>query len=708
MELPFKNFFNETKANGIYICDATCESPPLNVLVSGRKLLKMYYGNHALVPQSEVRVILLGIKGSGKTSIVQRFRELEDGQKHYKKEGWTEGISINHIRCGEDGILHVWDFGGQEIMLSTHTLFLRDHCIYIIVLNARQGDEPERWLDYISQYGRNSTVFIVDNHMDEADNFRPDINKMRRMYPNLLDESSKIWEVSCEHPEAFPLNELYGQICTEAKKYLRKEIPLAWNELSVKLSDMKKSGKKVNYITHEDYSYMCLQCGIKESKEKTEVLKWLNEIGVVFTYGNEKTIGGLNEYKILRPDWVTDAIYKIINHVKVQQDNCLITHEQIRESLETGKSENHTGSCYSEFELGFILDVMRKFGLSFRFSDSNEFIPAVADNKEFKEVAEWTEDKDGVVLDMVYQISPMKLLKYQESNVNVTQFYQVIIQIVKEWRVFPRMWRTGALFSDIGGFGVLLFLQNKGRWNNELRLIIKGKPENRERAAKLQWGIMRYLRNIANDYEVDAKVLIVSSEGEHYFSIEKAFKIALNSPSFEYYDSNLDLKIDLLEDVISKVIPNMVPFWEKSFIQLQNMVREGISKTDEALIWLQKICELQMEERGFFEEIIHKMDHQDEQWFKGYAKQLYNSEELWSLCSEIQRSGDLQNIEFGKIRQKLEELLEKQPQEKSWKESVINCISLLSSIVTLGTADYGKGSEIINILKTLGRNIIKH
>lgn len=152
----------------------------------------MYYGNHALVPQSEVRVILLGIKGSGKTSIVQRFRELEDGQKHYKKEGWTEGISINHIRCGEDGILHVWDFGGQEIMLSTHTLFLRDHCIYIIVLNARQGDEPERWLDYISQYGRNSTVFIVDNHMDEADNFRPDINKMRRMYPNLLDESSKI------------------------------------------------------------------------------------------------------------------------------------------------------------------------------------------------------------------------------------------------------------------------------------------------------------------------------------------------------------------------------------------------------------------------------------------------------------------------------------------------------------------------------------
>ena len=78
----------------------------------------------------------------------------------------------------------------------------------------------------------------------------------------------------------------------------------------------------------------------------------------------------------------------------------------------------------------------------------------------------------------------------------------------------------------------MLYLKNKGRCNNELRLNKKVKPKNRERAAKLQWGIMRYLRNIANDYEVDAKVLIVSCGGDQYFSIEKAFKIALNSPSF--------------------------------------------------------------------------------------------------------------------------------------------------------------------------------
>lgn len=168
LQIPFINYFNEMRAAGIYICDATCDAPPFNVIAGGRRRLEMYYNQQKLLPQNEVRVILLGLKGSGKTSMVQRIRELKEGNCYYKKNVWTEGISINDIGCKEEGVLHIWDFGGQEIMLSTHTLFLRDHCIYIIVLNARQGDDPDRWLDYISQYGKNSTVYIVNNHMQRS------------------------------------------------------------------------------------------------------------------------------------------------------------------------------------------------------------------------------------------------------------------------------------------------------------------------------------------------------------------------------------------------------------------------------------------------------------------------------------------------------------------------------------------------------------
>ncbi len=659
-----------------------------------------------LVPQGEVRVILLGLKGSGKTSIVQRFKELEDGSNHYKKEGWTEGISINHIRCGDEGILHIWDFGGQEIMLSTHTLFLRDHCIYIIVLNARQGDEPERWLDYVSQYGRNSTVFIADNHMDEADSYRPDINKMKRMYPYLLDKDSKIWEISCEQPENYPLDKLYEEICIKAREYFKREIPLAWNELSKKLSDMKMSGKKVNYITHTDYLNICRQCGIKEQDERMEVLKWLNEIGVVFTYGNPTQIEGINEFKVLRPDWVTDAIYKIINNVKANGDKCLITHEQIRQSLVRGKSENQTGNIYSDLEIYFILEVMRKFGLSYRFSSANEFIPAVAENEEFSEVVEWIEDDENTLLDMIYQISPVKLAKYQESNVNLAQFYQVTIKIIERYGVFPRMWRTGAVFSNIHEFNVLLFLQDKGKWNNELRLIIKGDSKKLDNMAEFQWELMDYLKRISNDYTIDAKILVRSSEDGHYFSIDKAFRIGLNSSNFEYYDSKLDIKINLFEDVICKVVPNAFLCFRDNFERLQKAVQEGVQKTEEAIQYLQQISRLQIKENTIYKEICQKIQRQDEEWTRLFVQELYNSQELWNLCSDIRESKHFNSEEIKSLRKELGELLDKHPEEKGWKDRLINCVNSLAAIVTLATADYGKVSKAIELIEKIALNFI--
>lgn len=595
LNLPFKDHFNEDDTPGIYLCDFTCENPSTEIVLGGQRRLKIYYNSNEVVSQNEVRVVLLGLKGCGKTSMSQRFEEMEDGRIHYKRNNsWTQGIAITTVKTSEGGVLHIWDFGGQEIMLSTHTLFLSDNCIYVIVLNARQGDEPERWLDYVSQYGRQSSVFIVNNHMDKADMQQIDINKLHRLYPylNIITNDGKVWETSCEKPDKFPIRKLYQRILDEAKKYFEQKIPLSWKLLNSELGDMKNEGKSVNYITYEAYLESCEKCGVIVSDEQQEALNWLNDIGTIFTYGKLKSIDKMSEFKVLRPEWVTDAIYKIINNVKPDEGLCSLSHAEIRSALLSGKSENNTKSEYNNSEICFILEVMRKFSLSFNCSDSVEFIPAVAGGEEFADVAQWEQNPDDVILDVIYSLSQNDKQKAQNGSVGLANFYQVIIKIIEERKVFPHMWRSGALFQDMDNMQALLFLQNRRKWDFELRLMIKSINGEKDKkfAADFHQSVMGFLKDFAKNYKVDAKILISRMDDNYYLSVANMSKILLNNSelSGNYYIPDIDRRINIY-DVLEKVELGSREQLKEVFCLLRNDVNEGNQKSDEALHLLQQI-----------------------------------------------------------------------------------------------------------------------
>jgi internalin A len=75
-------------------------------------------------PLNEAKLILVGRGAVGKTSIVQQLVN----NKFDPNEKKTEGIQITEwplrLHGHEDVQLHVWDFGGQEIMHATHQFFL--------------------------------------------------------------------------------------------------------------------------------------------------------------------------------------------------------------------------------------------------------------------------------------------------------------------------------------------------------------------------------------------------------------------------------------------------------------------------------------------------------------------------------------------------------------------------------------------------------
>src|SRR5260221_5549812 len=66
--------------------------------------------------------------------------------------------------------LNVWDFGGQEIMHATHQFFLTKRSLYLLVLNAREGEQDtnvEYWLQLIESFGGDSPVLVIINKVKD-------------------------------------------------------------------------------------------------------------------------------------------------------------------------------------------------------------------------------------------------------------------------------------------------------------------------------------------------------------------------------------------------------------------------------------------------------------------------------------------------------------------------------------------------------------
>ena len=147
-------------------------------------------------PLNEAKLILVGQGGVGKTSLVKRLL----GQGFDEAENQTEGINIEtwslDVNRPQQGVvpitLNIWDFGGQEIMHATHQFFLTKRSLYLLVLDARQGEDEGRveyWLALINSFAPDAPVLIVIN---KSDQHHLDINRrgLQEKYPAIKGSSA--------------------------------------------------------------------------------------------------------------------------------------------------------------------------------------------------------------------------------------------------------------------------------------------------------------------------------------------------------------------------------------------------------------------------------------------------------------------------------------------------------------------------------------
>jgi internalin A len=325
-------------------------------------------------PLNEAKLILEGRSAVGKTSIVQQF---VDG-RFDPNEKKTEGIQITEwllrLHGHEDVQLHVWDFGGQEIMHATHQFFLTQRSLYLLVLNDREGGEDanaDYWLKLITSFGGDSPVIVMLNKIKE----HPfDLNRraLQQKYPFIRD----FVKTDCaDGTGIIALREAIERE-TDRLEHLRDAFPASWFTIKDQLTKMKK-----NSLSFDEYCAICAERGEVDTKAQEDLAGYLHTLGIVLNY---KDAPRLQDTHVLNPHWVTNGIYKILNADKLEPQQGEIRLRELSEILDAREYPGHMRR--------FILDLMKQFELCFSFPDNETryLIPELLDKQEPLEAAAFT------------------------------------------------------------------------------------------------------------------------------------------------------------------------------------------------------------------------------------------------------------------------------------------------------------------------------
>jgi len=250
--------------------------------------------------------------------------------------------------------LNIWDFGGQEVLYSTHKFFLTKRSIYIFVWEPRSDTEEENfdyWLNVIKRLGGDSPVIIVMNKSDIRVK-RIDEDSYRNKHKNI----KSFFYVSCLTKEGInDLNQkLESTIAT--LPHLGDKLPNSWDQIRLKLQKLDRE-----YISFDEFKEIC---ELTKPENAYYISEYLTDLGDIIHF---KSDFSLRNIVILNPKWLTKAIYELIQNRAVQNKQGFFSADELVELLDQKK---YPTKIHLE-----LISLMEKFEICFKITGSgNDYI----------------------------------------------------------------------------------------------------------------------------------------------------------------------------------------------------------------------------------------------------------------------------------------------------------------------------------------------
>ena len=365
--------------------------PPIEVVEEEQEAFRDYYNYFRQIEEEggdkiyEAKLMIVGQAGAGKTTLAKK---IEDPNYDLDPdESTTEGIDIIKWKFKFDNnqkefTVNIWDFAGQEIYRHTHRFFLSQNSLYIVVIDNRNEDfNLYYWLNIVEKESENSPVLIIQN---EKQNLTKELDKSkwRGQFNSLQNILATNLKTDTE------LTEILADIKHYIQKlnHIGKDLPKTW----VKVRQVLEADQR-NSISLDEFKKICQTNGISIKKDQLQLSKYLHDIGVCLHFQNEKR-SRLYETVILKPEWGTNAVYKVLDNDHIKEKHGRFTESDLENIWH---EQQYQGKQWK------LLDLMIKFQLCYKIPDNKNIFIAPQLISNIPPQYDWDES-NNLILRYIY------------------------------------------------------------------------------------------------------------------------------------------------------------------------------------------------------------------------------------------------------------------------------------------------------------------
>ena len=284
----------------------------------------------------DIKVMLLGNGRVGKTQIRRRLCD----EPFEVDANSTHGIQIrsmvlsSHDASSPSTNLRIWDFGGQDIYLGTHALFLRSRAVFPIVWTISSEEVHtyeyggltfrnyplDYWVRYVAMMtGNKSALLLVQNKCDRAEDDAVFPQADAKLLAQFGFKRSGIhYSALNKRGHAILLDALNQSIDWLKKTHGTVEIGFGRAAVKRHLEKMQETAQGLptsvrenRWMTRTQFDVLCAVVG-KESGRITDtsaLLDYLHHTGTIFW--QEDLFDG---HIVVDQAWALDAIYAVFDH----------------------------------------------------------------------------------------------------------------------------------------------------------------------------------------------------------------------------------------------------------------------------------------------------------------------------------------------------------------------------------------------------------
>ncbi|WP_426586199.1 COR domain-containing protein [Mucilaginibacter sp. R-33] len=393
--------------------------PPLEIYNRGSEAILNYIREKAKGTKKiyEAKLLIVGEPGAGKTSLMRKL--INEKYQLNPSETSTLGIEIQpyFFKSGNNNFrINIWDFGGQEIYHSTHQFFLTKRSLYILLADNRAEDTDfNYWLQTVELLSENSPLLIT---LNEKQNRKKDINilGMRERFSTLHRAFSFNLATDVQN-----LKKLKEHIELEVRglSHMGDELPKSWVEIREKL---EKKSKNKPFISDTEYFEICKSIGGYDIKQAQLLSEYFHDIGIFLHFQDNPV---LKRWVILKPDWGTQAVYKILDDDIVINSNGFFTKHDIQRLW----NNEFYKSMHDE-----LLALMTKFELCYSIEEkkSSYIVPELLQRN--RPLYKWDKEKN-LTIKYEYEFMPKGI---------ITRFIVRVQEYIENQEL---VWREGVILK---------------------------------------------------------------------------------------------------------------------------------------------------------------------------------------------------------------------------------------------------------------------